>query len=130
MATGMVVERATRAISSLFSGGTGSSNQSGSYCSMRRAKRIAPEVVDWPCVPMRMSALLPTASRTARTTASALSSRSRGGSRGSALPITSMSGSNFTAVKPSATCASALADAAPASVCVGRREVSPGAGHK
>ena len=48
VATGMVVMLATRAISSTFSGGTGSSNQSGSNCSIRRAKRSAPEVVVWP----------------------------------------------------------------------------------
>ena len=42
IAIGMLVWRATRAISSGFSGGVGSSNQSGSNCSSRFARRIAP----------------------------------------------------------------------------------------
>ena len=41
VATGMLVPRATTAISARFSGGTGSSNHSGSNCSRRFARRIA-----------------------------------------------------------------------------------------
>ncbi len=48
VAIGMVVERATRAISSGISGGVGSSNQSGSNGSRRRASRIAPAVGELP----------------------------------------------------------------------------------
>ena len=44
VAMGMLVERATLAISSIFSGGTGSSNQRGSYFSNLFANRMALEV--------------------------------------------------------------------------------------
>ena len=45
------------------SGGVGSSNHSGAYFASRRASRLAPDSVYCPCVPNRMSALVPTASR-------------------------------------------------------------------
>jgi hypothetical protein len=46
VAIGIEVARATRAISSGDSGGVGSSSQSGSKRSSRRASRIAPETVN------------------------------------------------------------------------------------
>ncbi len=99
VATGMLVWRATSAISSGRSGGVGSSNHSGSYFSMRRAMRLAPDTVYWPCVPKSRSALSPTASRISLQKRSAMSRRSSVGWRGSntEYPPT---GSNFTAVKP------------------------------
>ena len=64
VATGMDVLAAIFAISLKFSGGQGSSSHKGSYFSTRLAKRIAHAGVICPWVPMRISALLPTASRT------------------------------------------------------------------
>ena len=60
-AIGTLQARATFAISSGASGGTGSSNHSGSYGSMRRARRMAPAAVICPWVPKRRSAFEPTA---------------------------------------------------------------------
>ena len=79
----MLVWRATSAIISGRSGGVGSSNQSGSYFSIRRAMRLAPETVYWPWVPNRMSALSPTASRISLQKRSDMSMRSSVGWRGS-----------------------------------------------
>ena len=77
------VFRATSAIISGRSGGVGSSNHSGSYFSSRRASRFAPDTVYWPCVPNRMSALSPTASRISLQKRSDMSMRSSVGWRGS-----------------------------------------------
>ena len=41
------------------SGGVGSSNHSGLYCSICLAKRMAPDAVNWPWVPNSRSALSP-----------------------------------------------------------------------
>ena len=94
-----MVACATRAISAMFSGGTGSSNHRGSYGSMRLARRMAEAVVHWPWVPNSKSTPLPTVSRSARVTASALSSVATESSRGSNADI-GMIGSYLTAVKP------------------------------
>ncbi|MCY1241972.1 hypothetical protein D9M72_549060 [compost metagenome] len=64
--TGIEVARATSAIAASCPGGTGSSNQSGSYFSRRLARRIAEDGTIWPWVPKSRSALLPTASRILR----------------------------------------------------------------
>ena len=66
VAIGIVVLRATIAIASSWPGGTGSSNQRGSYFSSRRASRTAEDGTIWPCVPMSRSARSPTASRILR----------------------------------------------------------------
>ena len=83
VAIGIDVACATRAISSGMSGGVGSSNQSGSYFSRRLAIRIAPLVVNCPCVPNSMSTPGPTASRICLTNRSQRSSASTDGLRGS-----------------------------------------------
>ena len=70
VAIGIDVARATDAIASGLSGGTGSSSQSGSKRSSRRASRIAPDGVNCPCVPRSRSQRSPTASRTRPTYAS------------------------------------------------------------
>ncbi len=86
VATGIDVAAATLAISSGISGGTGSSNHSGSNASSRRASRIAPAGVNWPWVPNSRSAFVPTASRIALAKRSQRSSDSRSGWRGSKAP--------------------------------------------
>ena len=63
---GMFVWAATRAISSTFSGGTGSSKKYGSNSSRMSATRIATAVENWPWVPIPISSSSPTSSRMAR----------------------------------------------------------------
>jgi hypothetical protein len=77
VAIGMVVRRATSASAFMFSGGQGSSYQSGSNFSRRRAIRSAPAAVICPCVPMMMSQAVPTSSRMAPMTRSAVSAADR-----------------------------------------------------
>ena len=62
----MEVLRATSAMASSWPGGTGSSNQSGSYFSSRRASRTAEDGIICPCVPNSRSQRVPTASRILR----------------------------------------------------------------
>jgi hypothetical protein len=62
---GCEVARATSASAGKLSGGTGSSNHSGSEGSIALASRIAPPGMNWPWVPNRRSAASPTAARIA-----------------------------------------------------------------
>ena len=55
VAIGIEVLEATKAIESMLSGGTGSSNHNGSYCSSFFARRTALEKVICPCVPNNIS---------------------------------------------------------------------------
>ena len=67
VATGIDVPAATLAIPLTSSGGTGSSNQRGSYFSKTLASLSAPEGVNCPWVPNNMSAPVPRVSRRALT---------------------------------------------------------------
>ena len=90
----------------MFSGGQGSSYQSGSNFSSRWAMRSAPAAVIWPCVPMMMSQAVPTSSRMAPITRSAVSAACRENCSGTFWPrlwscvSTSENGSTLIAVKP------------------------------
>ena len=85
VAIGIDVWRATFAIPFGSSGGVGSSNQSGSYFSSFEANLTAPDGVNCPWVPKRMSALVPTASRIFFVICTANSMRSNEGWRPSNL---------------------------------------------
>ena len=115
VATGIDVWRATRAISSGWSGCVGSSNHNGSNGSSRCANRIAPAAVNWPWAPNSRSAREPTASRIAPVTATDRSMSSRLGWCTSNA-VYGPAGSNFTAVKPRPTSNTACSAACAGSV--------------
>jgi hypothetical protein len=93
----------------MFSGGHGSSYQSGSNFSRRRATRSVPAAVIWPCMPMMMSPAVTTSSRMAPMTRSAVSAAAKENWSGTFWPRlwscvrTSENGSTLIAVKPRST---------------------------
>ena len=109
VAIGIVVRRATSASAAMFSGGQGSSYQRGSNRSSRRAIRSAPAAVIWPWVPMMMSQSVPTSSRMAAITRSAVAAADSENCSGTFCPrlwsgdSVSENGSTLTAVKPRST---------------------------